>query len=100
MLVFFPFILLLSLVFCCSVVGNQKKGKKSILTPSPFLLLLFVWFYLNSLSSSPLNAAPWRASSFAISWTVSWIASSPSDLARAAISSLAAQAPVSASTLA
>ena len=39
--------------------------------------LVFMQFfaYLKYLFSRPSNALPWRASSLAISWTVSWIAS-------------------------
>ena len=49
--------------------------------------------YLKYLSSNPFNATPWRASSRAISWTVSWMASRPFFLAQAARSNLPAVAP-------
>ena len=50
------------------------------------------------LSKRPANARPWRASSFAISWTVSWIASRLYSFAIFARSNLPAVAPFSAST--
>ena len=55
-------------------------------------------YYPKYLSSSPLNALPCLASSRAISWTVSWIASRFRALALLARSVLPAVAPFSAST--
>ena len=61
-------------------------------------ILHLIYHYPKYLSRSPLNALPCLASSRAISWTVSWIASRFRALALLARSVLPAVAPFSAST--